>query len=259
MSFAERYGRWAVVAGASEGLGAAFARALAARGLDLVLVARRAEPLEQLAEVLRARVKIRTIALDLGGDGAAAEVAARTADLDVGLLVCNAALAQAGRFFDLPLDEHLRAVDVNCRAPLALARLLGERMRARKRGGILFMSSLAAVYGGPFVATYAATKAFDCLLAESLSAELQPDGVDVLACVAGPTRTPGYERTMGGDLAPMDPDAVAEEALAALGRAPRLIPGVFNRATHLLLAQLPRAWVLRLVAGRMRKFAKEQP
>lgn len=254
--FARRYGPWALVAGGSEGIGAAFARALAARGLDLVLVARRAGPLDALAgELGRAHGRaVRTLAVDLAAPDAAEVIARACADVDVGLVVLSAALSRVAPFLDVALADHLRAVDIACRAPLALAHHFGRRLRARRAGGLVFLSSLAGLYGGPYVATYAAAKAFDCVLAESLAAELAPDGVDVVACVAGPTRTPTWQATAAGvGPAPMEPDAVAAATLAALGRRPRVIPGARHRLTTWLVQQLPRRFVLGRVAQTMRR------
>lgn len=257
-----RYGPWALVAGGSEGLGAAFAEALAAHGLDLVLVARRAEPLDALAATLRAAhgVEVRTLAVDLASPGAADTIDAAAADLEVGLVVLAAAETRVAAFFDVPLDDKLRAVDVNCRAPLALAHRFGARMRPRRKGGLVFLSSLAGLYGGPYVATYAATKAFDLILAESLAAELASDGIDVVACVAGPTRTPTWTKNAAGvGPAPMEPSAVVAETLAALGKTPRVIPGLRHRLTTWLVGQLPRRFVGARVAAALRSTVRGGP
>lgn len=255
MDFAARYGRWALVAGGSEGIGAAFARALAARGLDLVLVARRPEPLQTLATALTAAhgCQVRTLAVDLAAPDAADGLDAACADVEIGLVVLSAAESRVAPFFDVPLAEKLRAIDLNCRAPLALAHRFGARMRARRRGGLVFLSSLAGLYGGPYAATYAASKAFDTILAESLAGELAADGVDVVACVAGPTRTPTWARNGAGvGPAPMNADAVAAETLAALGKHPRVIPGARHRLTTWLVGQLPRRFVVARVAAALR-------
>ena len=174
MTFAERYGKCAVVAGASTGLGAAFARELAARGLDLLLLARRGDVLETLARRAgrRARVDVRTAAVDLGAPDLLASLRAATAGLDVGLVVYNAAHSLIGPFLSQPLEDKLRIVDVNCRGPLVFADEFGRAMAARGRGGIVFMASMAAAQGSPLVATYAASKAFDLVLAEGLWDEL---------------------------------------------------------------------------------------
>jgi short-subunit dehydrogenase len=193
-AFRRRYGPWAVVAGASEGLGAEYASQLAARGLHVVLLARRRDPLSALADRLAAEhgVATRTLPLDLARADAGEEVAGATADLDVGLLVYNAALSVIGPFLDCPLDRHLLEVDVNCRGPLILAHQFGRRFAARGRGGIVLMSSLSATMGSALIAHYAATKAYNLILAEGLWEEWRAAGVAVTACAAPAVRTPNY-------------------------------------------------------------------
>jgi short-subunit dehydrogenase len=238
--FVARYGPAVLVAGASEGLGAEFARQLAARGLDLVLLARRSELLETLAAELRARhsVEVRTAAVDLGAADLLARVREATRGVEVGLLVYNAARALIGPFLEQPLDEKLRIIDVNCRGPLVLSDEFGRQMAARGRGGILLMSSLAGARGSPLVATYAATKAFNLVLAEGLWDELSHLGVDVLACRAGAVRTPNYEASRPAGKVPiMDPAAVVAEALEALGGPPSMVPGWVNRMSELVLGR----------------------
>jgi short-subunit dehydrogenase len=256
-AFAARYGPWALVAGASEGIGAAFAAELASRGQNLALIARREGPLRELAASLSSAhgVETRALPLDLGAPDLAERVAELTADLEIGLVVCNAAVSLVSPFFELDVSDVLRSLDVNARAPLVLAHVLGARMRERGRGGIVFMSSLAGLYSGPFVATYAATKAFDNTLAESLAGELAPHGVDVVACVAGPTRTPAYDAVKTSRFPPvLSPEEVVAATLGALGKTPRVIPGAFNRLTERLLSLLPRRLVVRMVAAQTRRY-----
>jgi len=259
--FAQRYGPVAVVAGASEGIGAAFARQLAARGLHLILVARRAHPLEALAVELRTAhgVVVRTLPCDLGGETAAGAIDDSCRGLEVGLLVYNAASASVGRFLDTPVESHLRAVAVNARGPTLLTHALGSRMAARGRGGIVLMSSLTAFQGTPFVASYGATKAFNLVLAEGLWSELKEHGVDVLACCAGATLTPGYERAASARAAsryapkPQHPEEVVREALAALGRRPLVITGRGNRiASFVMRRMLSRRLAVITMAKEMR-------
>jgi len=256
--FAKRYGPWALVAGASEGIGAAFARDLARRGLDLVLVARRPEPLAQLQREIvdTFAVRVRCIALDLARDGAVAALDEQTADLDVGLVVYNAARAPRGEFLDSPLAEQLAVIDVNARGPLEMAHRFGRRLAARGAGGVVLLSSLTAFQGSPFVATYGATKAFLLALGEGLWFELAPRGVDVLVVCAGATRTPNYLRQRSSQGAPgeLEPEPVAEEALAHLGAGPLLIPGRFNRfASQLMRRLLPRRTAIRLMGAQTRR------
>ena len=239
--FRDRYGPWALVAGASAGLGEAFARRLAGRGLHLVLLARRGDALEALgAELRRAHgVEVRAAPMDLARPDLAAAVERATAGVEVGLLVYNAAASAIGPFVERPLDDHLRVIDVNCRGPLTLAHLLGGPMARRGRGGIVLMTSLAASQGNPLLASYAASKAFNLVLAEGLWAELREQGVDVLACRAGATRTPGYEASRPRRSVPlMEPDDVARRALAALGRGPSAVAGTLNRVAAFAFGRL---------------------
>jgi len=256
--FLARYGPWALVAGASDGIGASFSRALAARGLNVVLLARRPVLLEGLAAELSREhgVLTRALAVDLTSPGLHAAVAEGTRDLEIGLLVCNAALSLISGFLELELADVLRSVDLNVRAPLVLAHLLGRRMAERGRGGVVWMSSVAGMIGAPYSATYAGSKAFALGFGDSLWAELEPRGVDVVTCAAGPTETPTYAQVRTSSFPPaMNPDDVARTALGALGRRPRVVPGLLNRLTPWLLAPLPRRTSLRMIAARMRKFA----
>jgi len=241
--FAERYGPWALIAGASEGIGEAYAHALARRGLDLVMLARREDKLRACAEgVAREHgVEVVPLSVDLASPTLLDELRAGVGDRVIGSLVYNAAYSRMAGFFDQSLDDKLRTLDVNCRAPLLLCHEYGAAMRARGRGAIILMGSLASLQGSPRLATYAATKAFDLILAESLWGELRDHGVDVLACVAGSTRTPGFEAVASAAKGPvMEPAQVVEEAIAALGWQPRVIPGLPNKLASLVLAGLPR-------------------
>jgi uncharacterized protein len=255
-AFLRQYGSWALVAGASEGLGAAWAEALASRGLNLLLLARRSEVLESSAAALRARhaVEVRTHAFDLAGAGFGQEVERVADEVEVGFGVFNAAHAPRGQFLDLALADQLRSVDVNCRGPLTMAHVLGRRMASRGRGGLVFMSSLTAFQGSPFLATYGATKAFNLVLGEGLWFELQSRGVDVLACAAGATRTPGFLRASpDGEPGMIEPAQVVQEALGSLGRSGVMIPGRFNRfASFLMRRILPRGTAVGILGNRTR-------
>lgn len=244
-SFRHKYGPWALVAGASEGIGAAFAEELGARGIHLLLLARRTEPLEQVAQAIRAAhgVEVVTASVDLGAPSVLEDVRRVIDGREVGLLVYNAALSLVGPFLEQPLADKLRLLDVNCRGPLILSDELGRAMVGRGRGGIIIMSSLAGSQGTGHVLTYAASKAFDLVLAEGLWYELRAHGVDVLACRAGATRTPGFESSKPRRVAAplMDARPVAVEALAALGKGPSMVPGALNRmAAFFMQRVMPR-------------------
>jgi hypothetical protein len=252
-SFQQRYGPWAFVAGASEGIGAEFARQIARRGVHLALVALEREPLERVAAEIRAEhgVEVLAEALDLASPTLERDLETLVDRLEIGLLVYNAALAPIGRFIEQDLSEKLRAIDVNCRAPVTLAHRFGRSMVSRGRGGIVLLSSMVGFGGASMVATYAATKAFNLVLAEGLWRELKPHGVDVLACCPGPTSTPAYQRsTPRGGPRTMTPAQVVGEALEALGRRPTLVPGRSNRlATFLMRRVLPRSSAIRVISG----------
>ena len=261
-TFRERYGPWALVTGAAEGLGAAFARSAGARGLSVVLVDRKADRLTEVAAGIATRhgVGTRPVVQDLAEPGFADRLDEATADLEVGLVVCAAGLSLIGELVDQTepaLDEILAT---NCRSTLLLARRHGRTMAARGRGGLVIVSSMSALQGTALVAAYAATKAFDLVLGEALWEELGRRGVDVLVSLPGPTRTPGWERSRprpGGLLTPrvMEPEQVVEEALDALGRGrPSLVAGAANRAAALLTSRLmPRGLAVRTVGSATRR------
>ena len=247
-AFPERFGTWAVIAGGSDGIGGAFAREAASRGLDVALIARRADPLDALARSLEADfgVATRTIQADLTSEDIGPTVAAATDDLDVGLFVYNAGSnPQSGHFLDQPAENALFLVSLSCRAPVVLGHHFGARLRARGRGGLVFMSSMACLSGSGNQATYAATKAFDTTLAEGLWVELAPFGVDVLGVLAGATRTETMmDQRPEAFAEAMDPREVARGALDHLGKGPSWIPGEANQGVARGLWPVPRIGVV---------------
>ncbi len=251
--FAERYGPWAVVAGASEGLGASFAACLAERGIHLVLLARRKPLLEALAAELRDAhgVRVRCVALDLGGDDWADTLRAATAEVDVGLLIYNAAAVPVGRFLEVDGDALEEAVRVNALGPVRFVHALLPSLHRRGRGGVVLMSSLSGLQGVPRVATYAATRAFNSILAEGLWHELRDAGIDVIGCCAGAIPTPGYRRATDRDAPGMlASEVVANRTLDALGHGPEVVPGTLNRLVAQVFRRLlPRRTAVRLMAA----------
>jgi short-subunit dehydrogenase len=250
--FQEKYGPYAVVAGGSVGLGAAFAEAIARRGVNLVLIARQEERLKATASRLRETygVDVRAVAADMADvDNVKKRIDAL--DVSIGLLVYDAAFAPIGLFEDTSADDLARAVAVNVRAPLLLAKLLSAPMIERHRGGVVLMSSLAGAQGSPKLATYAATKSFNAILAEGLWRELKPHGVDVLACCAGAILTPGYAQAAAAKPAPgtLEASVVAERTLEALGHGPIVIPGATNKLGRFVLTRLlPRRAAIAIMA-----------
>jgi len=259
-SFAERYGPWALVTGAARGIGAEFASQLAARGLGLVLLDRLADELEALAGALRRSgpVNVRTVVADLARPEFMSAVLRATEDLELGLLVSNAGISPVGPFFGRSLAQDEELLAISCRAPLALVHTLGRPMRDRGRGGLILLSSCAALQGAPLAASYAAAKAFNLVLGEGLWDELRDDGVDVLVLAPGLTETPGMAHTApdrgslaGSTIMPVEP--VVRGALEALGRRPVQIPGLGNRLASALLPRLlPRRLAVSLLGRGMR-------
>lgn len=259
-AFARRYGPWAVVAGGSSGIGAAFAEEAAARGLDVVVVARD-DDVAAMADALASRhgVRTRAVHLDLGRPDVVTALDAHIADLDVGLLVWNAAAAPRGRFDRTSPDELDTAVDVNVRGPVRLLRHLTPAMVVRGRGGVVLMSSLAAGQGSAELATYAATKAFTRVLAEGLWADLAPHGVDVVAVTPGATDTPAFRASGArGGPRPGDPAVVARAGLDGLGRGPVVVPTGRDRASSAVMERLlPRRTAVQLMSRVTRRMYRE--
>jgi len=234
-------------------MGAEFARQISARGLKVVLVARRESVLAEVAKSLTGESKC--LALDLAAPDAAQRIAEATADLDVGLVVYNAAFSPIGPFAGQSLEENLRAIDLNVRTPTAVAHHFVPRLLKRGRGGLVLLSSLTAFQGSPFVSTYGATKSYNLSLAEGLWAELRGSGVDVLSVCAGATATPNLLKAITAPPPGMQqPGEVVTETLNALAAGPVLIPGRFNRfASFLMRRLLPRRTTIQIMADQTRK------
>lgn len=260
-----RYGGWALVAGSAEGMGAAYAERLAREGFDLVLLDLRQADLDVQAERLRQAhgIAARALACDLSRPRAVRATLDAVADLDIGLVIFNAALAANGPWAEVSLATKLRAVEVNVNAVLTMTDRLSRAMLERGRGGIVLTSSMAALYGAPGQAVYAATKSFDLILAESLWAELGPKGVDVLALIPGMVRTPNFERSgaarsAGLLLAPIEPAEAVEEALGALGKEPSVVPGRTWKAVAVAGSLAPRRTMIEAIGKRMASLERQR-
>jgi uncharacterized protein len=241
LQFKEKYGQYALVAGGSDGLGFAFAEAIARRGLDLVLIARQEDRLKTAAVRLKEKYEIDVIfvAADMA-DYENVKKLLSTLEVSIGLLVYNAAFAPIGLFENTSEEQLALAAAVNVKAPLLMTKLLSAPMIQQKRGGIVLMSSLAGAQGSPNISAYAATKSFNAILAEGLWKELRPHGIDVLVCCAGAVLTPGYQQAEKTRPAPgtLEASEVAEKTLDALGRGPVIIPGLINKIGHFMLTRL---------------------
>ena len=257
-TFAEKYGPWALVTGASKGIGTEFARQLAALGLNIVLLASHGDALRAIAAELTRDygVDTRVVTIDLGRVDVLEQVARRTDDIDVGLLVSNAATSTVGPFLAQSVDYVTYQLDVNARAALMLTHHFATRMAQRGSGGVILMSSGSALHGTPFSANYAGTKAYNLILAESLWYEMQPLGIDVLGFMAGATRTPGWQANRPRSLwsvPVMDAEPTVNWALWSLGRRPSVAAGRLNRFGYALMSLMTRARAVKLLGGSMKK------
>lgn len=253
--------RWALVTGASAGIGDAFSRALAVRGMSLVLVARREDRLWELADRLAREHGTQTEVIpgDLGAPGAARSVWERAADgRSIHLLVNNAGFGLQGRFDQLPLERQSEMVRLNCTAVLELAHLALPSMRSRGEGGILNVASVAAFQPVPRMAAYAASKAFVLSLSLALREENRDAGVRVVALCPGTVPTEfqevaGFRRALGAP-GVKTPDEVVRAALRALERGRGwTIPGATNRLGGVLGRLLPLSLVTRVAGAAIRR------
>jgi short-subunit dehydrogenase len=222
----ERHGPWAVIVGGSEGIGEHLARNLGAAGINLVLVARKPEPLAETAHKVRSesRVEVRTLQLDISREDMLDRIREGTQGLEVGMLIHNVGGgASFGPFVDTTLDAAMTPVLTNCVALTKLVHHFGKAMADRGRGGILIIGSMAGNAGSYFIAGYSAAKAWNQIFAEALWAELKPRGVDVLVCPIGAADTPSRRRSGTVDADEMQvakPEDVAQQALDQLQNGP---------------------------------------
>lgn len=248
----------ALITGASGGIGETFARHLAQRGYDLVLVARRKDRLERLAKELSSSrdSTVDVVQADLASDGAVSIVEERLRSGDIDLLVNDAGFGTRGVFADLPLDRELEELDVNVRALVRLTHAALAAMIQRGRGAIINVASTGAFQPVPHMATYAATKAFVLHFSEALHEEVKRKGVTVTCLCPGPVRTQfqevaGVDESRVPSIAWTDVDTVVKAALGAVSsRRAIAVPGVVNAVTAASIRFLPR-FVVRRIAGSM--------
>lgn len=261
MNLIQKYGKTALIAGASEGIGAAFAHYLAAAGLDLILIARRLEPLELFAEQVRNTYNIQTncISCDLATSNAVEIIKEKTAHFDVDIFVYNAALSFIGPFEKNNIEFQTQMAQANMITPMHLTHYLGAKMIEKKKGAIIIMASLAGFQGSAYLSVYGATKAFNQVFAEGLWYEWKNKGVDVMACCAGATATPNFLNTQpekSSILAPkvQDPADVVYEAFEKLGSTASFVSGTGNKiASFFMQKVMPRNWAITIMGDTTKK------
>ena len=257
----QKYGPLALVAGASEGIGAAFSHYLAAAGMDLVLVARRKDPLNELAALLRNtyQINVECINCDLSENDAAQIIKEAINGKEINLLVYNAALSYIGHFEQNSVEYHNKIAITNMITPMNMLHIFGEPMLKNGRGALIIMASLAGFQGSGYLATYAATKAFSRVLAESLWYEWKNRGVDVIACCAGATSTQNFINTKpekASFFAPrvQRPEEVVEECMKQLGKKPSFVTGRGNKVASFIMQKLlPRKMAINIMGSNTKK------
>ena len=265
--FAERYGPWALITGASAGIGAEYALRIAERGVNVVLVARRRGRLEELASMIEDmyRVEARVAPADLTSRDIVEVLQPAIADIDIGLLVNCAGFGSSGPFLDMDLGVQESMLNVNCRAPMLLTHELVQGMRERGKGGLIFVSSVNGFCAARGMASYNATKAFDLLFAEGLAGELRPQGVDVQALCPGGTWTE-FQQVAGLDtrkFAPFtglvfaSPTTVVATSLRSLGGRVTVVPGLLNKLMVFSFRLLPRRLAIWIFGATMERFSAD--
>ncbi|MDA2919055.1 SDR family NAD(P)-dependent oxidoreductase [Desulfobacterota bacterium AH_259_B03_O07] len=230
-SFKQKYGPWALVTGASSGLGAEFAKQLAAERINIVLVARREDRLRALAEELKknSSVDSRVVSADLSQDDFLGRINEATTGLEINLLVNNAGSVLSDHFLSHDIQSELDILYLNSRAPMILTHHFGKLMKSREKGGIIFVASVVGLAGIPGWTNYASTKGQNLLFAEGLGGELKQDGVDVLALAPAFIRSEFMELTSFGKFMSLPVDRVVRVALKNLGKKRVVTPGLIHK------------------------------
>jgi short-subunit dehydrogenase len=259
--FVSQYGPWTVIAGGSDGIGAAFARESAARGLNLLIIARRRGPLEELARELRTahpKIEVRTHSIDLGEESAIELIKQATEKLEVGMLIYNAGAESCfGQFLDHDWALLRSRLERNFFVKAALVHHFGRLMRPRKRGAVILMGSTAGFAGSPGFAFYASSKAFTHNLAEGLWYEFKGDNIHVLCPIVGPTRTPTMINSYGAmEGHATEPDYIAKGAFERIANGPIWISEDIAEGVQAMIVMAP-ADRATLLAQKATEFAKK--
>lgn len=255
-----KYGEWALITGASSGLGKEFALHLAAAGINVIITARRQVLLNSLAEELveKYKVQVKIIAGDITDAAVIKRIIDTAENLNTGLAIMNAGFATSGYFLKSDVNDELNMIDVNCRSLFILTHFFSRYFAAKKRGGIILISSIVAFQGTPYAAHYAATKAYVQSLGEGIAQELKVAGVDVLIAAPGPVQTGFAERAKMNVGNAMMPEKITAEMLTSLGKKTTSLPGLLTKLLVAALSLLPRWGKVKVMSIVMKGMTKDQ-
>ncbi len=255
-----KYGTWAIVTGASSGIGLELAELLAEAGLNLVINSRHVDRLREVEKKLKAHYPIKVIVVDadVSESGGIDKIIQSAKELNVGLLVASAGYGTSGLFINTSIHAEINMLRVNCEALLYLTHHYAQLFANQKRGGIILMSSMVAFQGVPYSANYAATKAYVQTLAEAISEELKPFGVDVLAAAPGPVESGFAQRSNMKMNMSLTPAQVGVPILKALGRRTTVLPGLLTKILVYSLMTAPRWGKTKIMGKVMGGFTEHQ-
>lgn len=238
----QKYGNWAIITGASSGIGLELANCLADAGFNLVINARDLDKLQQVGHLLKStyNIEIKIIAADALMHESIDKIIKETLHLNIGMLIVSAGYGTSGLFINSSLPSEINMLRVNCEALLSLTHYFSKRFAHQSRGGIILMSSMVAFQGVPYSANYAATKAYVQSLAEALALELKHYNVDVLAAAPGPVSSGFEERANMKMSMSLKPSDISVPILKALGRKTTVLPGLLTKILVYSLRTVPR-------------------
>ncbi len=245
----KKYGEWAIITGASSGIGKEFAFKIANEKINLVLVARRFELLKNIKNEIESKnnVQVKIIALDLSMTENLEQLFSELSEIEIGILVNNAGFGFSGDFVNQDFSSIKNMVNLNCVAPALLTNYFANKMIKKNRGAIIFLSSILAFYSTPFSAVYSASKAFNLYIGQALAVELRKNNIDVVAVSPGSTKTDFFKvaKMKGGPFL-RNTEKVVHTALKNLNKKSSVVDGLINKVLVLITKFLPRTFTTRL-------------
>jgi short-subunit dehydrogenase len=255
-----RYGNWALITGATSGLGEELALKFAEAGFNLFLTGRKKERLETFAAGMSKKYNVEVLSLpgDLTNEQDVYRLIEKSGHLPISIAVMNAGYGTSGKFIDSDIQSEINMLDLNCKALLILTHHFGNRMAKNGKGAIVLLSSMVAFQGVPNAAHYAATKAYVQSLGEAIAIELKPRGVDVLCAAPGPVESGFAERANMRMHSALKPEEVVVPIIRSIGRKTTALPGLLTKVLVYNLRMVPRWAKVRIMGNVMAGFTKHQ-